>query len=63
MKSFIRKLDRLLTTMAYAEAGDLDTVKEMLREDSSKVESAASDDEAHLLDPAQQTTQQHSSCV
>lgn len=57
MKSFIWKLDRLLTTMAYAEAGDLDTVKKRLQEDSSKMENAIPSNEA------QQMAQQHSSCA
>jgi hypothetical protein len=33
LKSFFRKLDRMLTAISYAEAGDLDAVKEMLRQD------------------------------
>lgn len=30
MNALLRKLDRMLTAMVYAEAGDLDRVKEML---------------------------------
>jgi hypothetical protein len=33
LKRFFRKMDRMLTAMAYAEAGDLDTVKEILEQD------------------------------
>jgi hypothetical protein len=32
-KPFFRKLDRLLTAMAHAEAGDLDAVKAILEQD------------------------------
>ena len=34
-KRFFRKLDRLLTAIAYAEAGDLDAVKEILEQDGA----------------------------
>ncbi|MDD5329340.1 MAG: hypothetical protein PHX38_04995 [Sulfuricella sp.] len=35
-KRFFRKIDRMLTAMACAEAGDLDTVKEMLAQDRAQ---------------------------
>lgn len=35
LKRFFRKLDRMLTAMAYADAGDLDAVKEMLEQDKA----------------------------
>ena len=31
MKSFFEKLDRMFTAIAYAEAGDLDATKEILK--------------------------------
>lgn len=37
VKRFFRKLDRMLTAMAYAEAGDLDAVKAMLEQDRVRV--------------------------
>lgn len=33
LKQFFRKLDRMFTAIAYAEAGNLDAVKEMLEQD------------------------------
>jgi hypothetical protein len=33
VKKFIKKVDRLLTAIAYAEAGNLDAVQEMLDQD------------------------------
>ncbi|MCE5182779.1 MAG: hypothetical protein LLG15_13400 [Betaproteobacteria bacterium] len=37
IREFFRKLNRMLTAMAYAEAGDLDAVKEILDEEKSLV--------------------------
>ena len=34
MKWITGRLNRLLTALAFAEAGDLDTVRQMLREDA-----------------------------
>lgn len=39
-KHFFRGLDRLLTAMAYAEAGDLDAVKTLLEQRRGKVRRA-----------------------
>lgn len=36
MNRLMNKLMRMLAAISYAEAGDLDTVKQMLREDSEK---------------------------
>lgn len=33
LKNFFRKVDRMLTAIAYAEAGNLDAVKEILDQD------------------------------
>lgn len=35
LKQFFRKLDRMFTAIAYAEAGNLDAVKEMLEQDKA----------------------------
>jgi hypothetical protein len=35
MKKFLKKLDRLLTALSYAEAGDLDAVKELLDQNAA----------------------------
>jgi hypothetical protein len=35
LKRFFRKLDRLFTAIAYAEAGNLDAVQEMLDQDKA----------------------------
>ncbi len=35
MKKFLKKLDRLLTALSYAEAGDLDAVKELLEQNAA----------------------------
>lgn len=35
LKRFFRTLDRMLTSIAYAEAGNLDAVKEMLEQDKA----------------------------
>lgn len=39
MNRLIDRLKRLFTAMAYAEAGDLDAVKQMLREEASNLKS------------------------
>lgn len=39
MNRLMDKLKRMLTAIAYAEAGDLDSVKQMLREESDKQKS------------------------
>ncbi len=36
VKRCFRKIDRMLTAMACADAGDLDTVKEMLAQDRAR---------------------------
>lgn len=36
MKVFFQKLDRMFTAIAYAEAGDLDAVKEILEQGRKK---------------------------
>lgn len=41
MKRFVRKLDRMLTAMSYAEAGDLDAVKTILDQDEAQWSAAA----------------------
>ena len=33
LRTFFKKVDRMLTAIAYAEAGNLDAVKEMLDQD------------------------------
>ncbi len=38
-KPFLRRLDRLLTAVAYAEAGDLDAVKSLLEQGEAPMES------------------------
>lgn len=35
LKRFFRKLDRMFTAIAYAEAGNLDAVQEMLEQDQA----------------------------
>lgn len=35
MKNFFRKLDQMFTAIAYAEAGNLDAVKEILEQDKA----------------------------
>lgn len=37
IRRVFRKMDRMLTAIAYAEAGDLDAVKAMLDEDKARV--------------------------
>jgi len=39
MNHLIDKLKNMFTAMAYAEAGDFDAVKQVLREESDKLES------------------------
>lgn len=48
MKAWWRKLDRILSAMAFAEAGDLDRVKEMLETDK---ETSKSGDSQQMLFP------------
>lgn len=36
LKIFFRKLDRMFTAIAYAEAGNLDAVQEMLEQDKAQ---------------------------
>ena len=44
MNHFIGKLKNLFTAIAYAEAGDFDAVKQILREGSDKSVSEASEE-------------------
>ena len=52
MNRLIGKLVRMFTAMAYAEAEDLDTVKQMLREDSDKTKSEPNVGECNSHQPA-----------
>lgn len=52
MSRLISKLVRMFTAMAYAEAGDLDTVKQMLREESIKAKSESKTGERSSHQPA-----------
>lgn len=38
VKNFFHKLDRMMTAIAYAEAGNLDAVKEILEQDRVKAQ-------------------------
>jgi len=64
MKALWKKLDRMLSAMAFAEAGDLDRVKEMLEQDNEMSKSG----DAHLVSfpastPEQPSAKQHLAVV
>ena len=52
MNRLIGKLVRMFTAMAYAEAGDLDAVKQILREESDKTKSEPNAGERSSHQPA-----------
>lgn len=52
MNRLINKLMRMLTAIACAEAGDLDTVKKMLQEDSEKSKYETNAGERNSRQPA-----------
>ncbi|MGE5028117.1 MAG: hypothetical protein ACM3JK_06555 [Betaproteobacteria bacterium] len=52
MNRLIDKLARMFTAMAYAEAGDLDAVKQMLREESDKTKTEQNVGERSSHQPA-----------